>query len=38
MEQMLHRKSKGGEIYAACFQELRGKINSLIVALLSSAN
>jgi len=38
MEQMLHGKSKGGKIYAASFQELWGKISSLIVALLSPAN
>jgi len=34
---MLHGKSKGAKVLEP-FQELRGKISSLIVALLSSAN
>jgi len=36
MEQMLH--GKRGEDFFSLFQELRGKIRSLIVTLLSFAN
>jgi len=37
MEQMIHGKSKG-EDFCSLFQELKGKISSLIVTLLSFAN